>query len=158
MNKDELKQIHPEWISGFCQAEACFYVSFSKRIYRKLKIEVRPGFSITQRPQSKIILFAFKEYFKCGSIRYSKKDGIYRYEVRSILDLVSHVIPHFQNYKLVSAQNIDFIKFERICLLLGDNQALDNEKLIEIVEISYSMNFAGKRKCSMEDLLKLISS
>lgn len=158
MKEDQWKQIHPEWVSGFCQAEACFYVSFTRRLYRKIKIEVRPGFSITQRTHSKIILFALKDYFKCGAIRYSKRDGMFRYEVRSVPDLVNHVIPHFQNYRFVSGRDLDFVKFEKVCFLLHNNQTINPENLIEIIELSYSMNFLGKRKYLREDLLKLISS
>lgn len=154
--KDE--NLHPEWVTGFCDGEGCFHVSFTKRPYRKIKVEVRPSFSVVQQPQSKALLVKLQQFFKCGAIRYSKKEGMYRYEVRSIADLVHYILPHFRKYALQTYKSDDFSKFEKICLLLHNNHAKNLGCLTEIIESAFTMNFPGKRYHQKEDLLKLITS
>lgn len=149
--------LNPYWITGFSDAEGCFHVSFTKRPYRKVKVEVRPSFSLTQSPRSRFLLGEFESYFQCGAVRYSKKDGFYRYEVRSTVHLVEKIIPHFSAYPLHSPKKEDFEKFQEICMLVSKNKHLSGNQLTHILELAYSMNPPGKRKHEKKDLLKLLS-
>ena len=145
------------WVTGFCQAEACFHVSFTKRSFRNRKVEVRPSFSITQLPQSKDLLLSLGEYFQCGSVRYSKKDGCYRYEVRRVSDLNEKIIPHFEKNPLLSSKLETFHLFQEVCKLLKENKDKNPETLKTIIELAFSMTSSGKRKYTKVDLLKLIA-
>lgn len=147
-----------EWVTGFLDAEGCFHVSFTKRPYRKTKIEVRPSLSVTQLPRSLKILEGLQSFFQCGGIRFSKKDGLYRYEIRSVPDIMKKVIPHFQQFPLVSPKYEDFLIFKIVCTRIYENKHVTGSQLEEILRLAYSMNVAGKRKHSLYDLLKLIAS
>ena len=158
MNHKDRKDLKPIWVSGFLQGEGCFSVSFSIQLSRDPKVEVRPSFAVIQPIKSKEILFQVQTFFDCGYIRRSRKDGCYRYEVRSIKDLVDKIIPHVDNYPLLFEKAENFKSFKWICLKIHSNQHKNLESLKEIIELAYSMNLPGSRKHSKDRLLKLVTS
>lgn len=158
MNCKKIKDLNPMWVSGFLQGEGCFSVSFSIQLSRHPKVEVRPSFAVIQPIKSKEILLEIQAFFDCGFIRRSRKDGCYRYEVRSINDLVDKIIPHVDNFPLLFEKEKNYKIFKTICLKIHSNQHKNLKSLEEIIEIAYSMNLPGSRKHSKERLLKLVTS
>ena len=142
------------YITGFADGEGCFSVSFNLRSRLTTRIEVRPSFSISQKYFSLEVLKEIHAFFGCGSIRYCKNDGTYKYEVRSITDLQKRIIPHFIQYPLKTAKKHDFEKFMQICDLISRNLHLNKENLSKILDIAYQMNQSGKRKYSLAVLRK----
>jgi len=145
------------FVSGFTEGEGCFCVSFNQRSKLKTNIEVRPSFSISQNKKNLELIKKIHQNFHCGSIRFSKSDQNYKFEVRSISDLVKKIIPFFQKYPLVGTKKIDFEKFSMVCELVYRNQHRNKEKLLEIIETSYQIN-CGKRKYQKDELLKHMTS
>ena len=152
------KKLNPYWVTGFVDGEGCFSISFTKRLYRKIKVEIRPSFSVTQLPESKHLLKELQQFFNCGSIRFSRHDGFYKYEVRSLNDLHENIIPHFNKYILISPKKENFEIFQRICFSIKSNKYKNPETLKSIIKMAYEMNKQGKRKYLLDDLLKLIAS
>ncbi len=151
-----MRELNPFWITGFVDGEGCFSVSFS---LRNKWIEVRPSFSISQTGKRFCTtLESIKEFFQCGSIRYSAVDGTYKYEVRSLEDLRIRILPHFQNYPLETPKREDWQQLCRVCDLMACNLHKNKEGLTEIIELGYSMNPSGKRRYEKEELLNLIGS
>lgn len=144
------------WLVGFIDGEGCFCVSFNKKSKIITGIEVRASFSVSQKHSSLKALEYIQSHFKCGGIRYSKKDGTYKYEVRNFLDLKRVIIPFFKTYPLLTKKAIDFNIFEYICLLIGEGSHLNKSGLEQIIDKAYQMNGSGKRKYSKSDLLKFI--
>ena len=145
------------FISGFVEGEGCFCISFSKRAKLNTKIEVRPSFSISQNKKNLELLKKVLKHFECGSIRFSKSDQNYKYEVRSIKDLMKTIIPHFSEYPLLGTKKDDFEKFSFICEKIYQNQHRNIDTLRKIIEVSYEINL-GKRKYKKEELLKHMTS
>jgi len=123
----------------------------------RLKIEVRASFSISQNSSSLETLKNIETFFKCGGIRYSKKDNTYKYEIRDFTDLNKVIIPFFKKYPLKSYKKVDFDFFCEICSLISRGLHLNKEGLNLIVEKAYSMNKSGKRKYKKEELLKFLN-
>jgi hypothetical protein len=145
------------YISGFTDGEGTFSISFSKRSKLKTQVEVRPSFSISQHKRNLHILKDIRDYFGVGSIRFSKKDQNYKYEVRSIHDLSRKIIPHFIKFPLKTAKARDFRTFSEICKMISANLHLNEKFLAEIIEKAYTMNESGKRKYRKSKLLSLIA-
>jgi hypothetical protein len=148
--------LHPWYITGLVEGEGCFSVSFTLRKRLKLGIETRPSFSISLNRRDLSLLKEIHAYFKCGSVRYSKSDRTYKYEVRSVKDLVEHIIPHFQKYKLNGDKLNDFEKFVQICKKVHANFHRSKKYLPDIINLAYTMNPAGKRKHEKNILLKML--
>lgn len=145
------------YITGLVDGEGCFMVSFSLRSKMKHKIEVRPSFSLSQNKRSKEIIFLLQNYFACGGVRFSRKDQNYKYEVRSVKDLVKTIIPHFKKYPLKTAKKEEFEKFAEICQLIYSNQHLSLVGLIKIIKLSEHINVSGNKKYNRNDLLQMIA-
>lgn len=144
------------YISGFVDGEGCFCVSFNLKKRLNMGIEVRPSFSISQNKKNLKLLQIIQKNFKCGSIRFSKFDRNYKYEVRNLKNLNSIIIPHFKKYSLIGIKKDDFSKFYQICMMMKSNLHKNQDGLIKIIDLAYNMNF-GKRKYSKEQLLKQIA-
>ena len=145
------------YMSGFTDGEGSFSISFSKRNKFKTHLEVRPSFSISQHKRNLDILKNINDYFGVGAIRFSKRDQNYKYEVRSIKDLIKKIIPHFERFPLKTKKLKDFTYFKKICVIVNTKLHLNKKYLKEIVDIAYLMNESGKRKYKKEELLKLIA-
>ena len=145
------------YVTGFIDGEGCFMVSFTLRSKLKTKIEVRPAFAVAQNKKSLAVLEKMQRFFKCGGIRFDKKDQTYKYEVRSLRDLRRNIIPHFKKYSLLTSKAKDFEKFVTICDSMAKSKHLNAEHLKAIIRLAYTMNSAGKRKHSQEKLLNILN-
>jgi hypothetical protein len=144
------------YLSGFVDGAGCFSISFNKKAKMKTGIEIKPSFFIAQNKRNLQILKDIHAYFGCGAIRFNKYDQTYKYEVRSIKDLINIIIPHFQEYPLRTTKLKDFDTFNEICHLIIRSHHLNKEYLKQIIIDSYTMNEAGLRKYTKEDLLKIL--
>lgn len=145
------------YVTGFVDGEGCFSVSFSIRSKMTNGLEARPSFSVSQHRRSKEIILWLQEFFKCGGVRYSKSDQNFKYEVRSISDLVLKVIPHFEKYPLQTAKKEDFAVFTEICKLIYSNHHRSKEGLGRIIELSQKVNVTGNKRLPRNNLLKLMA-
>lgn len=145
------------YITGFVDGEGCFSISFNRRAKLKTGIEVRPSFSVAQNKRSLQVLKDIQAYFGCGAIRFSKRDQMYKYEVRSIGDIITRIIPHFIEFPLKTSKALDFEIFSRVCVLISQSHHLNKDYLEQIIQESYLMNEAGKRRNTKEELLKILA-
>ncbi len=144
------------YISGFVDGEGCFLISFSLRSKMKLGIEVRPSFSVSQHKRSQDVIFFLQRFFRCGGVRFSKKDQNYKFEVRNIKELMKFIIPHFKKYPLMTSKKDEFERFADICELIYSNHHLSREGLGKIIKLSEKINVDGNKKYNRQDLLKMI--
>ena len=144
------------YITGFVDGEGSFLVSFSRRPALVTGIEVRPSFSVSQHERSREVLLKVQKHFGCGTIRYDGHDQTYKYEVRSLKDLLEHVIPHFETYPLQTAKALDFDRFVYICSLMRTGGHRSRNGLEEILHIAYAMNHYGARRYQLSDLLQIV--
>lgn len=148
--------IDPHYISGYVDGEGSFLISFSPRKKLKSGLEVRPSFSVSQRKDRNQVLYAMKNYFHCGTIRFNSSDGTEKYEVRSLEDLIVKIIPHFKKYKLLSSKQKDFEKFCEVCEMMKIKEHFNQEGLIKIINLACEVNACEARRIPKENLLKFI--
>ena len=123
----------------------------------RMGIEARPSFTVSQHRRNVKLLEWVQKYLLCGGIRFNTRDQTYKYEVRSLDDLVRYVIPHFEEYPLKSSKREDFMKFKEICELMKSNHHLSQNGIVKIIELAYTMNNFGARRYTKESLLKIVS-
>ena len=144
------------YLSGYADGEGSFCISFSPRPKLKTLLEVRPSFSVSQNSDRQEVLELFQQFFDCGAIRRNPSDRTFKYEVRSIKDLMQKVIPHFKKYPLLSSKKKEFERFSVICHMIHEGKHLKQETLKEIVTLSYQMNGLGARRYKKQELLKVL--
>jgi LAGLIDADG endonuclease len=141
------------YISGYADGEGCFTVSISPRAKLLVGWEVRPSFSVSQNGDRAEVLRVIQAYFGCGSIRPDRSDKTLKWETRKLDDLVGRVVPHFEQFPLLSGKRLDFERFSAVCRLAAEGAHRSREGLIEIVELTRGMNPSGKRRYDAEAIL-----
>nr|YP_009130545.1 putative LAGLIDADG homing endonuclease [Tydemania expeditionis]CEO91075.1 putative LAGLIDADG homing endonuclease [Tydemania expeditionis] len=101
--------LNPNWIVGFVDGDGHFGISNdSKRFY----------FVVSQDQRSVNVLYAIKQFFKCGSVHKAGKNMI-EYKVSSKKHLENIIIPFFQKWPLQTSKKKSFEifvkKFLKVC-------------------------------------------
>src|SRR3989338_3072646 len=141
-----------EYISGFVDGEGCFSVYFSKRNKLLVGWETKPSFSASQNHDRAEVLSLMQKYFNCGFIRRDFSDKTLKYEVRSLQELVEKVVPHFEEYELLSSKQKDFVLFAKICRLMQEGKHKHSAGLKQIMKLAFQMNVSGKRKYTQAEI------
>ncbi len=131
-------------------------MSFSLRRKLRLGIEVRPSFSLSQHKRNLEVVKLLREYFGVGGIRFSRADQNYKFEVRSVRDLIKAVIPHFREYRLISPRKRDFDRFAKVCELVYASKHKSLTGMRRIIDLAYGMNPSGRRRYKKDKLLRLL--
>ena len=58
-----LKKLHPAYVTGFCDGEACFHLAIGENSRYKLGYYVNPGFSIALHKKDEELLLLLQEFF-----------------------------------------------------------------------------------------------
>jgi hypothetical protein len=145
--------LDPWFVTGLTEGEGCFCVSFSLRSRLRARLEVRPSFSLSLNERDRRLLTDLQAFFDCGWIRESRSDRTFKYEVRSVGDLLSRVLPHFECFPLRGSKASSFQGFSHVCQMIGQGDHLERHGLTEIVRIAYEINL-GKRRYSQAGLLR----
>ncbi len=145
------------YITGLVDGEGSFLISFQQRTKMKTGVEVRPSFTLSQHQRNLALLKWLQNFFGCGSLRFNKSDQTYKYEVRSLKDLVDVVIPHFEAYPLRSSKFKDFLTFKEVCKIIQQGGHLTKKGLIAIINEAYKMNNFGARRYDQQSLLKTLT-
>ncbi len=147
--------LDPWYVTGLADGEGCFCVSLAIRAKLRLGLEVRPSFSLSLNEKDLRLLEDLQAFFDCGWIRESKSDRTFKFEARSIGDLTSNILPHFERYPLRGDKARSCAGFSRVCRMIEQGDHLQRAGLREIVGIAYEMNL-GKRRHSKTTLLKVL--
>ena len=142
-----------DYITGYADGEGCFTVTFNKRPAMRVRWELRPSFSVSQNEDRRQVLDMIRDYFGCGYIRRDFSDKTVKFEIRDHKELMTKVIPHFQQYPFFSAKQNDFDLFVRICRMIDDQKHLTPSGFAKIVGLAYQMNGSGKRKRTKEEII-----
>ena len=148
-NQQERREIE-SWITGFTDGEGCFSVSLIKNRTTKLGWQVFPEFVVTQGEKSLTALELIKNYFGCGKIFINRRhdnhnENLYRFCVRSFVDLDSKIVPFFKKNKLRTAKSNDFLIFVEILKKMKKKVHFKQEGMKSIAILIQKMN---KRKIS----------
>jgi LAGLIDADG endonuclease len=147
--------LNPWYVNGLVDGEGCFCVSFAIRAKLRTGLEARPSFSLSLNRKDLDLLWGLQAFFGCGWIRESKADRTFKYEVRSIDDLIRSVLPHFERFPLQGYKARSCAGFCRVCRMVEQGLHLQRDGLREIVDIAYQMNL-GKRRHSQATLLRVL--
>jgi len=149
--------LNPYYVSGFADGEASFSITISPRNKFRVGWEIKPSFSLSQNKASKDVLFKIKNFFECGTIRPSRKDNTYKYEVRSLWELKEKIIPHFDKYPLHTAKKKDFQIFKEIIQLMEKGEHLTKEGLKKILHLLEKLNSSSKKIYDRKKIIGEIS-
>lgn len=135
--------LNPYYVTGFSDGEASFHVSIVKNKNFKVGYQVSLVFTIQLHIKDLNLIEKIKSYFGVGIISIKNKDGkpySVIYSVKSLKDILTVIIPHFDKYPLLTKKRADFILFKLIAILMSKGEHLTMEGLNKIISIKASMN------------------
>lgn len=147
--------LNPFYVTGFTEGEGSFYIGILPRRMNQ-GFEVRPSFSLSQNEKDKELIETLIDFFGCGFVRYSKSDQTFKYEVRSLEDLQTKIIPHFEKYQLEGRKKKDFETFKQVINFMQTNKHLEKEGLKQITRLALSMTKNPRRIISLKNILTLL--
>jgi hypothetical protein len=130
-------------------------ISFAIRAKLRTGLEVRPSFSLSLNEKDLGLLEDLQAFFGGGWIRESKGDRTFKYEVRSIRDLLCSVLPRFERFPLQGYKAGSCAGFRRVCRMVEQGRHLQHDGLRETIRIAYQMNL-GRRRHSQATLLRVL--
>jgi hypothetical protein len=134
------------YLSGYVDGEGCFCVTFNRSHRHARGWDIRPSFSVSQNHDRSEVLQLLQVTFGCGSIRPDRSDRTLKYEIRSVPELVRNVIPHFEEYPLLSSKARDFEAFAEICRIMFRKEHLTPAGFAKIVELAAKLNASSKKR------------
>jgi hypothetical protein len=134
----DLTLINIHWISGFINADGCFFLLPKKDNKMKLGERITYGITISQNIISLIVLESIASFFGFGNIRENVND-VHIYRIDSLKN-INTFISVFNEAKLQGAKALDYADFCRGIELINQKQHLSQDGLNSIKVISNNMN------------------
>lgn len=147
--------LDPWYVTGLADGEGCFCIALALRDKMRTGLEVRPSFSLSLNEKDLRLLTDVQAFFGCGSIRESKSDRTFKFEVRSVGELLERIMPHFERYPLRGAKAESFRAFANVCEMIEQGDHLRRDGVRRIIDIAYEMNL-GRRRLSRDELLRAL--
>ena len=151
-----MNKLNPYYISGLTDGEGSFYVGVLPRSHNYVGWEARPSFSLSQNEENKKLIFQLKNFFRCGTIRYSKKDKMIKFEVRCLNDLSQKIIPHFDKYQLSGIKKKDYEVFKKAIKIVSREEHLKKSGLIKITKLALEMTKNPRRIKYLKNTITLL--
>lgn len=134
-------KLNPWFVTGFADAEGCFTVTFQKNLRVKNGYSITPRFKFSLHRKDLQLLEQLKTFFGVGSIQSTGKNrDSFEYIVKSLKELNSVIIPHFDKYPLVTHKKADYELFKLVLSNLVKKEHLSDEGLLRIVNLKASIN------------------
>ena len=147
--------LDPWYVSGLTDGEGCFCIALAVRSKLTTGLEVRPSFSLSLNEKDLELLTDLQAFFGCGWIRESKSDRTFKFEARSVRDLLDHVIPHFDAFPLRGNKAKSFRAFADVCRMIEQGDHLRRDGVRQIIDVAYEMNL-GRRRLTRAELLRTL--
>lgn len=128
-------KLNPMWVTGITDGEGSFSAYILKGTNRP---KIALTFKVDQKEDSAGILYDLARYFNCGKV-VSDNRGFKSFKVTKLTDIVNIIIPHFNQYSLVTSKQLNFLGFKKIALML-DYNGTNNLDFYQIKAIISSMN------------------
>lgn len=136
-----MNKLNPNWITGFVDAEGCFYVRFHISKKHKTGWGVCVCFQIRLHVRDKNLLLRIKSYFNdVGNIYTSDNNKAVLYQVRKLSEITNVIIPHFEKYPLLTQKQSDYILFKNIVTLMNKGEHLTMDGIKKIVDLKACLN------------------
>ena len=133
------------WTVGFVDGEGCFSCPIFRSSSMTIGWQVQPSFVVVQGASSRVVLDDLVRFFGCGKVYVNRRhdnhrEDLFRYCVTRFAHLRDIIVPFFVENPLRTSKRQNFEKFAMVIELMERRRHLTVPGLIEIAEISQSMN------------------
>lgn len=132
-------EVFPQWVTGFSDAEANFYVRISRKRNMLVGWTVEPIFAIRLHHKDLSVLYLIQKFFGVGKVYHHVEMEEATFRVGSVKEL-DIIIKHFDMYPLITKKLSDFILFKKVLEIIKMKGHLNIEGILKIANIKASMN------------------
>jgi hypothetical protein len=135
------------YIAGYVDGEGTFHVAVQRNPSTSLGWQLVPEFHVSQNPERREVLDLIAAQLGCGRIRRNHANGRDRslvLVVRNRIDLLTRVIPFFEQQPLLSSKHQDFVSFSLIVKSMSRGEHLTKEGFERLRDKALSMNGDGR--------------
>jgi hypothetical protein len=76
---------------------------------KSFNLIIKLEFKVTQKSHSEEILHKIKKYFGCGNVVIdNRKSDTKKYHCTNLTDIITKIIPHFENYPCITSKHLNF--------------------------------------------------
>lgn len=129
-------QIDENWLLGFINGEACFFISIYKSPKSKLGQAIQLVFKITQHYRDIELINFIVNFLDCGRVEKRSSNGC-DFTLTSSYD---KLLKKINLNNLLGLKLLDFNDFYKAYLLVKEKKHLTKEGLREIIEIKENMS------------------
>lgn len=142
----------PFWFAGFTQSDGSFVVSFQNSKIG-MPIRPRPVFNLTQSIVELDMFIELQKYLGVGKVHKNRNNVTF--VVTSIEEIVTVILPLFDNHSLRGSKITSYNIFKEVSLMVKDKKHLTLEGTLQIIELAYFMNkdTSLRTEVSKENLL-----
>lgn len=137
--------LNENFIMGLIDGDGSFYVSFH---FNKL---IKTGFSIVQYSTEIKLLEKIQKYFNCGTIYKVRAKPQIKYQITSLKDICSILIPFVDKYQLHTMKKEHYLIFKKVCEIKNQTIKLSDKEKLYIIDIAYNMNKEGRGRHLTKD-------
>ncbi len=138
------------FLSGFALGEASFMIVCRRRDDYVRSWKLSAAFNVSQMDRAPLDLF--RETLSCGSMRKAGNGGWY-WEVNSLPEIRSRIMPFFRRFPLVGQKARDFELFAQAAELLA-KKPMQNADYEMVLLHREQMNRGGKRRYTAKRILR----
>jgi hypothetical protein len=145
-NQNKIKIFDPLYISGLCDAEACFFLNLNNKFHPRF------SFSIGLNIKDKELIYQINSFFdNKGRISFYHPHNEIRLTFDNLDVINNYIIPHFDSYPLFGTKFIDYQLFKMGINMIKNGDYKTSDGLRKFGEIALSMN-EGYKKNRIEPL------
>ncbi len=131
----------PLFITGIFDAESSFVVAMLKNPRYKTGWNVQPRVQIKMHEKDRFLIINIQEYFGgIGHVSKPNNNSTVEFRVTTINDITNVIIPHFDNYPLLTKKYSDYTLFKKIINLMLEKEHTSIQGIQNIVNNRASMN------------------
>jgi Heme/copper-type cytochrome/quinol oxidase, subunit 3 len=146
----ERKILSPYWVTGFADAESSFSLKVSKKSTSRSGWHIIPEFRIELHNRDSYLLREIHAFFGVGIITEIENKNKVVYSVQSRRDLTNAIIPHFDQYPLITQKKADYFLFKQAVEMLCLNAQSDIRGVQDILSLKAAMNKGLSDKLNSE--------
>ena len=135
------------YIAGFVDGEGTFHVAVQRNPSCRVGWQLVPEFHVSQNPERREVLDLIQNRFGCGRIRENHRgtrDKSLVYIVRNRMDLMTRILPFFDQQPLVSSKQQDLATFASIVKAMAAGEHRTDEGYLRLRDIALTMNGGGR--------------
>ena len=133
--------LNPLFVTGLFDAECSFVVTVLKNPRYKTGWNVQARVQIKMHEKDKVLIKSIQDFF--GGIGYlskPNKNSTVEFRVSTLKDLMYVILPHLDNYPLITKKHSDYLLFKQIVLLMFNKEHSTLEGIQKVINIKSSLN------------------